>query len=674
MDDHLFFSWLEKTPWRDAIWQRLTGNWILNFPQMRMYRPVSGLWQVAMYQLFKASPLPHHLMNLLLHCGTSLLAGVFAFRLSDNKKTGWLVGSLMLLHPRAVLGISLIYNFCDPLVSLLMMLSLVCLDAVRRNWQSRLAPIKIGVLWLSIGLSLGVKEVALPLAVVVPATQLLWQTNRGIGGRVMACHAGPAVLSILYMVARTWFVGHPFRTHDLRAGFLLPPDSFLWVPFWDGLLLGFSIAGTVLIGRWHKLRELLPPASDWMLLWCGCMLLPAVHFCSQVTLRPWFFDERYWYVPLVPLTVFAGMLLARGGWLSSALGATILAVTFPGTVGLLLAAMVFLVSISAFCRPYEEELQRTVALLFAIAIATFTWQRCSGIKLRADAAASLHSQLKQVVAETTATTPIALLEFTERAVEPSLPFNGDLQWLLTPPFFEASVADRFFFAYPTWDSPPTNRFWDRTTPELRQRIDRGEAVKVYCWNSEASQLEPVAWDIRQKAASSEFKVDLFRAIPMKLAAPLHNGHSGNKEMSWLSGPISYDPQIYRFVRLNFSLPGFCETLHPFMIKLSWISHRSYQWNEAKEIQVSHELPCRPRWSRPSKAELWLFPGRRVDWLLGEKIIALRITANRQVDLNQLQIATTLAPQVSSQALHLEHYAYPQMKFIWTAESWWRIDH
>ena len=87
--------------------------------------------------------------------------------------TIWLVGSLMLLHPRAVLGISLIYNFCDPLVSLLMMLSLVCLDAVRRNWQSRLAPIKIGVLWLSIGLSLGVKEVALPLAVVVLATQLL---------------------------------------------------------------------------------------------------------------------------------------------------------------------------------------------------------------------------------------------------------------------------------------------------------------------------------------------------------------------------------------------------------------------------------------------------------------------------------------------------------------------
>jgi hypothetical protein len=674
MDDHLFFSWLEKTPWRDAISQRLTGNWILNFPQMRMYRPVSGLWQATMYQLFKANPLPHHLMNLLLHCGTGLLAGVFAFRLSDNKKTGWLVASLMLFHPRAVLGVSLIYNFYDPLITFLMMISLVCLSAVRRNWRSRLVPIQIAVLWLSIGLSLGAKEVALPLPVVLLAGELLWETKKRKGGRVIACHAGPAGLLILYMVARTCFVGHPFRTHDPHTGFPLPPDSYLWVPFWDGLLLVFSIVGCALIHRWHKLRERLPRASDWMLLWCGCMLLPAVHFCSQVTSRPWFFDERYWYVPLVPLSVFAGMLLTRGSRLSSALGATILAVTFPGTVGWLLAAMIFLVSVAAFHTPYEEELQRTVALLFLIAIATFTWQQCSGIKLRADAAAGLHSQLKRVVAETVAKTPVVLLEFTERAVEPSLPFNGDLQWLLTPPFFEENVADRFFFAYPTWDSPPTNRFWDRTTPQLQQRIDTGAAVKVYCWNGETRELKFIGWDIRSTAASSKANLHPFRPVPMKLAAPLHNAHSGKKEISWLSGLISCDPKIYRFVSLNLSLPDFCETLYPLVIKLSWISQRSYQWNEAKEIQVSHELPYSPHLSRHSIVELWLFPGRRVDWLLGKNIIGLRVTANQNVDLQHLQVVTTLAPEVSSQAVHLNHYAFPPMKFLWTAESWRSIEH
>ena len=28
----------------------------------------------------------------------------------------------------------------------------------------------------------------------------------------------------------------------------------------------------------------------------------------------------------------------------------------------------------------------------------------------------------------------------------------------------------------------------------------------------------------------------------------------------------------------------------------------------------------------------------------------------------------------SQAVHLNHYAFPPMKFLWTTESWWRIEH
>ncbi len=31
MDDHLFFSWLEQTPWQTALWQRFSGNWIPYF-------------------------------------------------------------------------------------------------------------------------------------------------------------------------------------------------------------------------------------------------------------------------------------------------------------------------------------------------------------------------------------------------------------------------------------------------------------------------------------------------------------------------------------------------------------------------------------------------------------------------------------------------------------------
>src|SRR5206468_1608161 len=132
MDDHLFFSWLARTPWREALWQRLTANWIPDFPQLQMYRPVSGLWQVITYHFFQANALPHHLLNLLLHGGTCLLAGALACGLTGNRKTGWLAGGLLLVHPRAALGVSLIFNFTDILSAFLMMLSLVVLYAVRQ--------------------------------------------------------------------------------------------------------------------------------------------------------------------------------------------------------------------------------------------------------------------------------------------------------------------------------------------------------------------------------------------------------------------------------------------------------------------------------------------------------------------------------------------------------------
>src|SRR5262249_28357062 len=153
--------------------------------------------------------------------------------------------------------------------------------------------------------------------------------------------------------------------------------------------------------------------SDWLLLWSGCMLLPAVHFCSEVTLRPWFFDERYWYVPLFPLIVFAGVLLTHETLLSSACGSLILAFTLPGPIGLFLAAGSFLlVALFLRRRPQEEVQQMTVAL-FLMALAVLSWQRCSEIRLRADDALQIHSQLRKIIADAPPNRPLALLEFAE---------------------------------------------------------------------------------------------------------------------------------------------------------------------------------------------------------------------------------------------------------------------
>ena len=105
MDDHLFFAWLEETPWGEAIRDRLTGNWIPYFNQMRMYRPMSGVVQVATYHLFGTWWLPYHLFSFLMHLFTSLMAGLLSFRLTQNRKAGWFADGLLLLHPRAALGL-----------------------------------------------------------------------------------------------------------------------------------------------------------------------------------------------------------------------------------------------------------------------------------------------------------------------------------------------------------------------------------------------------------------------------------------------------------------------------------------------------------------------------------------------------------------------------------------
>ena len=175
MDDHLFFAWLEQTPWQTALWQRFTGNWIPYFNQMQMYRPVSGAVQVLTYNLFGAHPLPHHLFSLLLHALTSLLAGILAFRLSQDSRAGWCTAGILLLHPRAALGVSLIFNFYDPLASCLMLGALLCLWSLKQDDDRRGGPLSLAALWLCIGLALGAKELALPIVAVLILADWFWQ-------------------------------------------------------------------------------------------------------------------------------------------------------------------------------------------------------------------------------------------------------------------------------------------------------------------------------------------------------------------------------------------------------------------------------------------------------------------------------------------------------------------
>ncbi len=672
MDDHLFFSWLDQTPWKQAIWHRVTGNWILDFAQMQMYRPFAGVFQVLMYQLWGPAPLPNHLLNLLLHCGTSLLAGLFAFQLNGKRQAGWLVGILMLLHPRATLGVSLIFNFYDPMVALLMLIAFVRLHSVRQSWGTRSVLPNLTVIWGCMALALGMKEVALPVVGAALLGDWLWKPSEAKARELISRHLVPVLLLLLYLIARTHFVGHPFQTHPPDSSFPLPAGSWRWTLLWDGLLVASCMAGVLAVENCQPLRQRLPKEFSWMMLWCGAMLLPAVHFCSQVTLKPWFFDERYWYVPLVPLTVLAGILLTQGNLVSATLGAGVLAVTLPGFLGIALAAMVFVASTQAIRGGFEGELRRTTALLFLVTLAALLWQRCSEIRLRADDAKNIHSQINKVVSENPSHAPVGILEFTEAAIEQRLPFNGDLQWLLGPPFFKENVGERLFFAYPTWDSPPTNRFRDRTTQQLLKRMDAGEPVKVYRWNGEIHALDPVGLDTMtgQAALPSDVVPIAMKRVWLSEQESLLDER---EHSAWSSGQVSINPKIYRFVglRLRVKQP---ENSQPVQIKLQWLSKRSKRWTEAKELWARCDDPLQLANKKPVEAEVWLFPGRRVDWLLGEGIVQMQVVAGRGVELTGLEVTPDLPDGIATRGRHFNHYANPRMKFQWISESWWTLEH
>ena len=662
-----------------------------------MYRPVSGLWQVVTYHLFRANALPHHLLNLLLHCGTCLLAGILACNLTGNRKTGWLVSGLILVHPRAALGVSLIFNFTDVLSAFLMMVSMVVLYAIRQEGESW-TPLKIRhqggqlpsgpggcrranptgtspytlfngglgsmvILWIAVGLALGTKEVYLPMVVVLLSAEVLWKPPARSMSKAVVCHTGILILWITYLLARTHFIGHPFRTHHPELSFPLPPHSKEWTIFWDSLVMVFTLGGTLVIWRSQTLRRQLPQSSDWMLLWSGCMLLPAVHFCSQVTLRPWFFDERYWYVPLVPLSVFAAALLNHGTKLSSVLGAAILAITLPGTIGYFIAGMALVMTLSLLANHPEREVQRTTATLFLTAIALILWQRCAEIRLRADEADGLHVQLKRVITETPPQAPIALLEFTEQKAEPRLSFNGAFQWLLTPPFFAEDISDRFFFAYPTWNSPPTNRFWDRTTSHLLEKLDAGEEVTLYSWDAESRKFRSLG--VEKGSTRVQSALPNLQAVPMEPVMTVLDSSSplGKFKASWQSTGSPFDPKLYRVVVLRLARTKSETGSVPLEIELNWVSQRSPQWSAAKEIRV-HGPSSLGSTGTPSKAELWLYPGRRVDWLLGGRITELRVMANQPLALEQVQIASSLPESILSKAEHIDEYTIPEMKFLW----------
>ena len=654
MDDHLFFAWLEQTPWRTALWQRFTGNWIPYFNQIQMYRPVSGGVQVLTYNLFGAHPLPHHLFSLLLHALTSLLAGRLAFRLSQDSRAGWCTAGILLLHPRASLGVSLIFNFYDPLASCLMLGALLCLWSLKQDDDRRGGPLSVAALWLCIGLALGAKELALPIVAVLILADWSWQ-GRFTRQELLVRYAVPVLLLGAYLLARTKAVGHPFRTHGHPSAFPLPANAEVWAFAWDFLLLAFCAAFAGFLKWASKRTGRLPNEVPSMVLCAGFMFLPAVHFCSQVTLRPWFFDDRYWYVPLVPLSVLAGCCLARGGWVNACLGAAILAFTLPAWLGVCVAALTLVLAGPLHFRRLHLEVQRMAGVLFAASMALGTLKQCEAIRLRANEASAVHQAITEAVHRAPAGSPMAFLNFSEASVEREASFNGDLQWLLQPPFFREDLNRRLFFSYSTWDFPPRNRFRDRTSAALISELEKGRAVNVYRWNVARRKLEFLG--TKRQPHDGE-------VAPLPIALALNRSFDpASGRNLWRSEALAVDPMVYRYLAVNLILPP--RDLSPTRpLILQWSSKRFDQMQEARL-----EWPVQGR-SAQGGATLWLYPGRYTDWLMAGVIAELVVEVPPGVEVVSAQLSSAMPVESARPLVHINHYRNPELKFEWLGESWW----
>ena len=655
MDDHLFFSWLEQTPWQTALWQRVTGNWVPSFNQMQMYRPVSGLVQVLTYTVFGAHPLPHHLFSFLLHTVASLLAGRLAFRLSQDSRAGWCTAGILLLHPRAALGVSLIYNFYDQLATCFMLAALLCLWSLKQDDGRRGGPLRLAGFWLCTGLALGMKELALPIVAVLLLADWLWQeggvTLRGLFVR----HTVPVLLLGAYLLARTKAVGHPFRTHGHPSAFPLPANAELWAFSWDLLLLAFCAAFAGFLSWASKRKGHLPKGAPWMVLWSGFMFLPAVHFCSQVTLRPWFFDERYWYVPLMPLSVLAGSCLTLGGWVNASLGAAILAFTLPVWLGMCVAVLALVVAGPLQFHRLHLEIQRVAGVLFAASMALGTLKQCEAIRLRADEAAGVHKAITEAVHRAPDGSLMAFLNFNEISVERESSFNGDLQWLLQPPFFREDLNRRLFFSYSTWDSPPRNRFRDRTSAALISGLEKRKPVIVYNWNVAMRKLELLS----TKGFSREEAV---ASLPVEVALKRSSDLSSGRTV-WRSEKLAVDPMVYRYISAKVILPK-KDLFQKRVLVLQWSSKRSAQMQEVRldwtgTGKLSH-----------GEATVWLYPGRYVDWLLAEAISELVVEVPSGLEVVSAQLSSAMTVESARQLEHVDHYRNSELKFEWLGESWW----
>jgi Flp pilus assembly protein TadD len=207
------------------VWSFQRGTLTKDIPPP-YYRPLFTAYLTINYKLFGLWEPGWHLMNLLVHCGATVLIFFLIKRLSGDRLIATMAALLFGLHPAHVESVSWISGIPDPLAALFYVPSLIWYVRYRTEGQTKFLVASL----IAYGLSALCKETPLAL----PLVFIVWELARTKGphslsarGREIVPQMIPfAVVAAAYLALRFAVLGRLSWKHPFMAQV---PDSAIWM-------------------------------------------------------------------------------------------------------------------------------------------------------------------------------------------------------------------------------------------------------------------------------------------------------------------------------------------------------------------------------------------------------------------------------------------------------------
>lgn len=352
----------------ENVWAFLGGK-------TNAYRPLHIIAYTLIYQVWGASPLPYHALNVLLHAICSALVCLLVARLVASPKIAVAAGLLFALHPVHAETVAWSAALPDLLVTFFAILA-----AVLYARQSRGA--FIGSLFATAAGLLS-KEVGVMIPLLLAAQERAGMgTATPLAARRLPAWTAHAALIPIYVVARLAALGEPAPISEWRhsayetilsvlarlggdALRLLAPIGFTaFTPFRvpasplaPAVLAGLAASGAAAFFAYRAFRARAPLLAA--LAWLIFPLLPSLYLPGLGRVVS---ADRYLYAPSVGFALLAALALAHSSLRAPAFHAAGRPVS-RGAVAFGLAFAAYAVSTQAILPPWRDSASLYTAVL-----------------------------------------------------------------------------------------------------------------------------------------------------------------------------------------------------------------------------------------------------------------------------------------------------------------------